>query len=68
MILYHSGMCSLYASTFVEPTREQRQQLFARPVQTTTTEQNCLSSSGDVIQLGRLQLVINKYILDSKKP
>ena len=47
MFLSLSGMCSLYASTYVEPTHEQRQQLFACPLQTTITEQSHLSSSGN---------------------
>lgn len=42
----NSGMCSLYASSYTEPTHEQRQQLFACPLQATTTEQSHLSSSG----------------------
>ena len=60
-------MCSLYASTFIEPTHEQRQQLFACPVQTTTTEQSRLSSSGNLTQLGRLQLVYTKPFKGSNR-
>ena len=47
VFLLHSGLCSLYASTYTEPTCEQRQQLFACPLQATTTEQSHLSSSGN---------------------
>ena len=40
-------MCSLYATTYTEPTAEQRQKLFSCPLQTKTTEQSHLSSSGN---------------------
>ena len=43
----NSGLCSLYTSSYTEPTCEQRQQLFACPLQATTTEQSHLSSSGN---------------------